>query len=182
MPWLLKKTPQALADFVAQAPKYGESYGFISFGSRWVIDAPMNALGLPRKDRTALLCLVTDRDHVVEFLSYELIHRLGPVVGDIDTDLAHRFYGKRVDAARLHARAKYLKLVPTLLAKKPLRHLATSRITCTKNEDMFWVSHYYFLALLMRVLLSVRKAPCTRDTHHNQLVVVHGAVTLLSQV
>jgi hypothetical protein len=149
MLWLLKKTPQALADFVAQAPKYGESYCFISFGSRWVIDAPMNALGLPRKDRTAFLCLVTDRDHVVEFLSYELIHRLGPVVGDIDTDLAHRFYGKRVDAARLRARAKYLKLVPTLLAKKPLRHLATSRITCTKNEDMFWVSHYYFLALLL---------------------------------
>ena len=140
--WLLKKTPQALADFVAQVPKYGESHCFISFGSRWVIDAPMNALGLPRKDGTAFLCLVTDRDHVVEFLSYELIHRLGPVVGDIDTNLAHRLYGKRVDAARLHARAKYLKLVPALLAKKSLCHLATSRITCTKNEDTFWISHW----------------------------------------
>jgi hypothetical protein len=44
MLWLLKKTPQALADFIAQAPKYGESYCFISFGSRWVIDAPQPLL------------------------------------------------------------------------------------------------------------------------------------------
>jgi hypothetical protein len=34
--WLLKKTPQALADFVAHAPKYGESYCIVPFGRRWV--------------------------------------------------------------------------------------------------------------------------------------------------
>jgi hypothetical protein len=77
----------------------------------------MNALGLPRKKGTAFLCLVTDRDHVVEFLSYEPIHRLGPVAGDIDTDLAHRFYGQWIHPAWCRAGAEHLEKAATNLQR-----------------------------------------------------------------
>jgi len=101
----------------------------------------MNALGLPRKDRAAFLCRVADRNQVIKLLTDELLYRLRPVAGNINTDFTHPFDSQRIDRPWLCAGAEHLKLVPGFVAKNAFSHLATGGIAGTENKNSFRVSH-----------------------------------------
>src|SRR5258705_5122799 len=68
--------PQAPGDAVGDSRKRASPGAFV-FDSRRVLEAPMDALGVPWKHRTGFRGPVTDGNHVIESLTKEAVHRLG---------------------------------------------------------------------------------------------------------
>ncbi len=52
-----------------------------------ILEAVMEALSAAREEWAGFLCVVTDGDHVIKLLARELIHRLRPMLRDVDADL-----------------------------------------------------------------------------------------------
>ena len=65
----------------------------ISFEGGGIATAPVNFLGLARKDRTLLAHLVTNSDDAGKRVATKLVEMFGPLVADVQTKTGHCFNG-----------------------------------------------------------------------------------------
>jgi len=113
-----------------------------SFNRCRIFKRPMESLRGAGKDRARFLGVVADRNHDIERLADELIHRFGPLVGNVNPDLVHHGDGFRAHAARFRASGEYLEAISTFVAKQPFGHLASGRVSGAYDQD-FLFCHIY---------------------------------------
>jgi hypothetical protein len=110
------------ADFIANAP---EDFHLLSLQARrvrWIIEAPVMAVHLTRKQRAHLIRLAANRDDRVDRLIEEFIQVLRAVRRNINPDLRQRLDGERMDVARRFAAgARHVDQITCRLAQNPFR-------------------------------------------------------------
>jgi len=104
-------------------------------GAAGVDNAPVDALGSAWKDGTMPGSGVADGDHRVEALALEFGNGFRAMRGDIDTDLAHGFDGKRTDADGGGSGAVDFKRVAAEMPQEAFGHLAAHGIAGAEDED-----------------------------------------------
>src|ERR1035438_8808638 len=95
----------------------------------------MQALCLAKKHRAGLARVVTDGDDVIEFPPLKFIHMLGALAVNIDVQLPHHRNGFRAHEAWPYAGAFHVEPVARIVAQQSLRHLASSRIAGTQDQN-----------------------------------------------
>jgi hypothetical protein len=135
------KVFEARPKLVPDASEGGQSVLFRALYGRGIFYAPMDALRLGWKDRTALFGAIADCDHVVEILARKLHHRLGAMSRNINPDLTANGNSFGPYPAWFCAGAKNLIRRASVVSKEPLRHLATSRVPRAKDENTLSVIH-----------------------------------------
>src|SRR5207245_3942947 len=78
---------------------------------------------------------VADGDHCIEALAREFGNGFRAMRGDIDTDFAHGFDGKRTDADGSGPGAVDFKRVASEMPQEALGHLAAHGIAGAEDED-----------------------------------------------
>lgn len=96
-----------------------------------VLKALVQPFSATRKYGTRFLCVVANREDVIELLAGEFIYRLRAASCDVDSDLRHRRDGIRIEADGTRTRAEYLELIasdmsPFLSGMLPLTNAVTS--------------------------------------------------------
>src|SRR5580693_6866185 len=107
----------------------------------------MQPRGLPEEYRTALLRVVTDRQHVIEILPGEFIHMLRAVRGDVDADFLHDRYCFGANGAWLCARALHREAFSRIAPQQAFGHLRPSRVSCAQDEHSLFTCHAKVLSL-----------------------------------
>jgi len=105
-----------------------------------IVEGPVQALHVARKNRADFLSTVANRNDKIERLPDELIHGLGSVIGDIEPDFIHYRDRFRSHTSRVRASREDLKPIPALVTKKPFRHLAPGRISSAENKNPSFVA------------------------------------------
>lgn len=86
-------------DLITHAAKNGEDLLLGAPGLSGIIETPMVALHLPRKQRANLIRPAADGDHRVDRTVAELVEMLRAVTGGIEADLREHSYRKRMNVA-----------------------------------------------------------------------------------
>ena len=110
--------------------------------SRGVADAPMDRLRRARELGTDLAHAVTEADHVVETLVYELAEVLGAAAGDVESAVAH--HPQRVGMQRLGIAAgagRAHRAGRELLGER-LRHLGAGAVARAQKQHTRRASHH----------------------------------------
>jgi hypothetical protein len=107
--FLANKPAQSFSNLISHFSKDYELP--IRRGSRRVLKALVQPFSATRKYGTRFLCVVADREDVVELLASEFIYRLRAASCDVDSDLRHRRDGIRIEADGTRTRAEYLELI-----------------------------------------------------------------------
>lgn len=96
-----------------------------------ILKAPVNPLRLPWKKGTAFLGIVTDRDNEIKFLTNELVHIFGYVMGNINSIVLHHLNGFGIDHTRLQSCTGHLKSIASQMFDVTLCHLGSAGIART---------------------------------------------------
>ncbi len=115
----IDETAKCLCESIPNASKGRETCRFTAVNRCRVRKAPMYPLGVAGKNRTALVRVVANGDHVVEALSVELTKVLGPVAGNVDSELRHHCDRLRSNDARVRSRRKHLDPVSSKRSQEP---------------------------------------------------------------
>ncbi|MGH9430901.1 MAG: hypothetical protein ACRD3T_05105, partial [Terriglobia bacterium] len=130
----LIKRLKMLSKFVAGAAKFGQPLFFGALKSGGILNAPMDALSLGRKDGAALPGVVTHRDDVIELLSHELVHGFGTMTGDINPYFTHHNNSFGANLGRLSTGAENVVEISTVVAKEAFGHLAACRVSSAQDQ------------------------------------------------
>lgn len=101
---LVDEVAKRLSERIANASKRGQTFRFTALDRGRVRKAPMDSLGVAGKNRTDLVRVVADGDHVVEMLAAEFLDMLGAVAGKVDSQLRHHRDRLGSNAARIRSR------------------------------------------------------------------------------
>jgi len=120
----------------------GEPVLMTSAKGGWIGETPMQASGDAGKDRTAFgAALVTHGDDVDKALAGLICveNGFGPVAGNVYVDFPHCLDHDGIEVAGFKAGAVSLKLFPTNVVEKGLRHLAASTVAAADKKHLFQV-------------------------------------------
>lgn len=87
------------------------------------------------KYRAAFLCVIANREHVIEAPVTKLIDAFRSMAGQVDSDFLHNGDGFRPDAGGLCAGAFYVEAVAGIVPEQPFSHLASGRIAGTEYQN-----------------------------------------------
>lgn len=125
-----------LAHLIPHAAEFGQDFLLCTLGVRWVIEAPVMAVHLPRKERACLVGVSADSDDSRNLAVKKGVHVLRRVSGNVDVDLLHHLDSKRVDEADwFRPRAVYIDDVAGGGAQDAFSHVAAAGIPGAENED-----------------------------------------------
>jgi len=133
--FLFQQANQLPSDPIAYFPEDFHDRLFRAHGPSGIRKPHMNLLGSACKDGATGLGIIAQGDDQVKGLTGEILQGLGSVGGNIHPHLLHHLDRSGVHRARICACRESLHPVPQKVTGPPLRHLATARITRTKEED-----------------------------------------------
>src|SRR5262249_42939995 len=113
---------QVLTKLIADRPERGQSLSFRSHDGSWIRERLVQLRAGTQEDRTGFSGVVTHGQHAIERLTRELGDRLGPLVADVDSDLAHHLDGFRPHDAWSCAYAVGVDLTVRIVTEQSLRH------------------------------------------------------------
>lgn len=139
---------------VTQSPECVKPF-FANFDEvRRVFEWPVEPLCFSHEGRAFFARFVAYCQDEVEVLSVKLSDWLGPLRGDIDSNLTHDCGGLGADRAGMRTRRiDFIKFIG-LMAKKRFGHLTPGRVTCANDQ----------YALLIHVRLVKRELPLYEAT------------------
>jgi hypothetical protein len=123
------------ADIVPYSTEYSDAFLFGPGCVGRVIEPPMVAVYLPGEHRTRLIGIATNRDNGLDLAAEKIVHVLGAMVRDIDTDFTHDPDGHRVDVTgRVRSGALDVEQVARGLTKNAFRQVAAAGVAGAEDK------------------------------------------------
>jgi hypothetical protein len=124
---------QVIPNFIPHSAKEDEALVFRALKGCGILKRFVNAFGVTGKHRAALLCMVADREHVIEGLALKIIHVLRTMIGNINAELFHNRNRFGSHAPRFCASAFNFEAVSGIMLEQAFRHLAAGGVSRTEN-------------------------------------------------
>jgi len=97
-------------NLIPDSPESGfPHFVFGTLGFSRIIERPMQSLHIAGEDRASFSGAIADRHHNVQWLTNKLVHGLGPMVRDVNSDLLHDGNRFRPNVAWFRASGSHFK-------------------------------------------------------------------------
>lgn len=132
-------------DLVADAPEAIENLFLRARGVGRIVEAPVVAVGLPGKHRARSIGVSADRDDGGDIPIQKLVHVLGGVMSNIDSDFLEDGNGLGMDVpGGIGPGAMDFHQVSGRMPKNAFRHVASAGVSGTKNQNSRFVAGFHF--------------------------------------
>ncbi len=123
--------PYGVPDF----PKLRLNLFFRSGRSRRICKSPVQTRHVRRRDRTTVIGVAAQRDHIIRAIQEFCIDGLRGMLRNIHTRFLHRSYGARIETMRLDAGAVNFHPVAAEMLAPPFRHLTAAGVPRAKKVN-----------------------------------------------
>jgi hypothetical protein len=147
------------SDLIPHASEQLHLFLVTAYGVRGIVKAPMMAISLARESGAGLIGVAANGDDCFHRLLQKVVHVLGSVRRDVDTDFTERGDRERMNVtSRLAAGAGDFKFTFAGGAENAFGHVATAGVSGAEDE------HKWFGVLHFRSLFSGSRSIFRRST------------------
>ncbi len=134
---------QSSGDFITHPAKRLQLFLFGSLDGGRVIKGPVEPFAHSWENLRAIpLGVLAHNNQIMGGnLAEKLLHALGALPGNVNSNLPHDWFDQRMDTARIQTGAVDVKSVAHRLAQKALGHLAASGVPSAEDEEAFSLVH-----------------------------------------
>src|SRR5215470_499222 len=129
------------AELISCSSKRRKLNGFVSLHLGWIIDIPVNAIGITGEGGTLLVRAVANGNHTLELLIHELIDGFRAMVRNVDAKLAHHLNRFRSDVRRRDSGTGNVESVTCHVPQQSFADLAPGGVAGADNQYSFASTH-----------------------------------------